>query len=222
MKIVSIKTILMGAMALSALSTGIVNAAENTSAYVVDTRGVVVKSGTGLCWRTGYWTPATAIAECDPDLFKKPAVVAEAPAPAAPAPVVPPKTAPDKITFSSDALFDFDKATLRPEGKKAMDDFVGKLQGLKYEVITATGHADRIGGDAYNQKLSEKRAESVKTYLVKSKGIAAQQVFTTGKGETMPVTKKDQCKGEGRDKALIACLQPDRRVVIEVAGTRSK
>jgi OOP family OmpA-OmpF porin len=186
---------------------------KGTVGYVIDQRGYVAKSGYGLCWRTGYWTPAMAIAECDPDLVKKPA----APAPAAPAAATP-KPAAEKITLAADALFDFDKATLRPEGKKSLDELAAKAKGINLEVIIAVGHADRIGDDAYNQKLSEKRSASVKDYLV-GKGIEANRVYAEGKGEKQPVTG-DKCKGEKKTKALIQCLQPDRRVEIEVIGTK--
>ena len=187
---------------------------KGTVGYVIDQRGYVAKSGYGLCWRTGYWTPAMAIAECDPDLVKKEAAPAPAPAAAA----ATPKPAAEKITLAADALFDFDKATLRPEGKKSLDELAAKAQGINLEVIIAVGHADRIGSDDYNQKLSEKRSASVKAYLV-SKGIEANRIYAEGKGEKQPVTG-DKCKGDKKTKALIECLQPDRRVEIEVIGTK--
>ena len=190
--------------------------------YAIDQRGYVVKSGTGLCWRTGYWTPAMAIEECDPDLVKKAApapatraVVAQPPAAAAA--VVP---AAQKVTLAADALFDFDKAVLRTEGKAKLDKLAGDIKGIKLEVIIAVGHADRFGTDAYNQKLSEKRAEAAKAYLV-AKGIEPNRVYTEGKGEKQPITKPDQCKG-AKSKKTIDCLQPDRRVEIEVIGTQAK
>lgn len=187
-----------------------------TVGYAIDQRGYVAKSGTGLCWRTGYWTPAMAIEECDPDLIKKTA----APAPAAPpaaAPAPAPKPAAKKVTLSADALFDFDKAILRSEGKAKLDKLSEDAKDLNLEVIIATGHADRFGSDAYNQKLSEKRAQAVKAYLM-DKGIEANRIFAEGKGETQPVTKPGDCKGP-KSKKVIACLQPDRRVDIEVIGT---
>ena len=140
--------------------------------YAIDARGVVVKSGTGLCWRTGYWTPALAESvmygqfpvgcECDKDLM--------------PAPAAAPKPAAQKVTLAADALFDFNKADLRPEGKAKLDKLANDIKGIKLEVILAVGHADRLGDDAYNQKLSEKRAASVKSYLV-SKGVDANRVY---------------------------------------------
>jgi len=190
-----------------------------TVGYVIDQRGYVAKSGTGLCWRTGYWTPAMAIEECDPDLVKK-AEAAPAPAAPAPTPVPAPKPAAQKVTLSADALFDFNKAVLRSEGKGKLDKLAEDVKGLNLEVIIATGHADRFGSDAYNQKLSEKRAAAVKAYLV-GKGIDANRVFAEGKGETQHVTKPDDCKGP-KSKKVIACLQPDRRVDIEIIGTKAQ
>ncbi|MDP3540320.1 MAG: OmpA family protein [Azonexus sp.] len=190
--------------------------------YVIDQRNVVAKSGFGLCWRTGYWTPAAAAkdpagCECDKDLLPK-EVCEPKVAAAAGAAVAGPKPAGEKITVAADALFDFNKAVLRPAGKAKLDELVSKAKAIKLEVILAVGHTDRIGGDAYNQKLSEKRAAAVKEYLV-AKGIEANRVYTEGKGEKQPVTG-DKCKGEAKSKALIDCLQPDRRVDIEVIGTK--
>jgi OOP family OmpA-OmpF porin len=190
--------------------------------YVIDQRGEVVMSGAGLCWRTGFWTPAAAAKDpagckCDKDLLPKevcePMIAKAAPA-AAPAA----KPSGDKITVAADALFDFNKATLRPEGKAKLDEVVAKAGAIKLEVIIAVGHTDRIGSDAYNQKLSERRAAAVKQYLV-SKGIDANRVYTEGKGKKNPVTKPDQCLGKTSPK-VIACLQPDRRVDIELIGTK--
>ena len=187
----------------------------NPDGYLLDTRGAVVKSGTGLCWKTTRWTPAMAIAECDPDLVKK-----EAPAAATTPAAVPPKPAQEKVSLAADALFDFDKAVLRPEGKAKLDELAAKVKDIKLEVIIAVGHTDRIGSDKYNQKLSEKRAAAVKDYLV-SKGIEPNRVYTEGKGKKQPVTG-DKCgKSVKKSKKLIECLQPDRRVEIEVIGTRA-
>ena len=191
--------------------------------YVIDQRGEVAMSGAGLCWRTGFWTPAAAAKDpagckCDKDLLPKevcePAVIAKA----APAAGPSAKPSADKITVAADALFDFDKATLRPAGKQKLDEVVAKSKQIKLEVIIAVGHTDRFGSDAYNQKLSEKRAAAVKAYLV-SKGVEANRVYTEGKGKKNPVTKPDQCPG-AKSKKVIDCLQPDRRVDIELIGTK--
>jgi OmpA-OmpF porin, OOP family len=176
---------------------------------------LVWKNGTNeLCWRDANWTPATAAVGCDGALVAPPpaAVVAPAPAPAAapaPAPAPQPPAA-TKVTYAADAFFDFDKAVLKPEGKAKLDDLVGKVQGINLEVIIAVGHTDSVGTDTYNQKLSVRRAEAVKAYLV-SKGIEKNRVYTEGKGEKQPVA--DNKTAEGRAK--------NRRVEIEVVGTRA-
>lgn len=192
-----------------------IKAATPVSGYAQDARGVVVRDPFGLCWRTGYFTPALAQIECDPDLVPKPVVPPVAPV--APPPAVTPPAAPtaDKITFAADAFFDFDKATLKPEGKAKLDDLVGKLGAINLEVIIAVGHTDSIGSVAYNQKLSVRRAESVKAYLV-SKGIEANRIYTEGKGKSQPIapnTVNGKDNPSGRAK--------NRRVEIEVVGTRA-
>ena len=130
-----------------------------------------------------------------------------------------PETAIEKVTLDASALFAFDTHELRPEGRAALDDFVGRLKGATLGMIRAVGHADRLGSEAYNQILSEDRAEAVKAYLV-GKGIEPERVRAEGRGVAQPVTKPGECIG-GRSAQVIACLQPDRRVAIEVAGTRA-
>ena len=220
--------VLVAALTLTAFGADV---SAQSSGYLTDQRGVVVKSGFGLCWRTGYWSPAMATQECDPaDLVpKKPALLAPAaratppaPAPQAKPPAPAPRVAPvtQKVTLSADALFDFDKSAIRPDGKARLDDLVRSIKAVSVDTIIAIGHTDRIGSDAYNMKLSQRRAESVKAYLV-SAGVAANRIHTEGKGKKEPVTKPGNCKGKKSTK-VIACLQPDRRVVIEVVGTRSR
>ena len=219
MKNIATKKLLLGAVVLPMMFSGTAMADEQPEGYASDGRGGVARDSSGDCWRTGYWTPAMAIYECDPDLVPKPVKQVEAPAPVAPAPAPAYVTEPEKVSLSADELFDFNKANLKPGGKQALDDLVGKLKGVKYDTIVAIGYADRIGSDAYNKKLSLRRSESVKAYLVKEKGIPADKIFVDGKGEANPVTG-DTCKGNKKTKALIECLQPDRRVEVEVAGTR--
>jgi OOP family OmpA-OmpF porin len=156
----------------------------------------------------------------------KPAPAAPAPAPApvprSAAPKPAPKPVAEKVTFAADVLFDFDRAVITQEGKAKLDDLSGKMHGMNLEVAIAIGHADRIGSATYNQKLSLRRAESVKAYLI-SKGTEPNRVYTEGKGKNQPVTG-ERCKkmgAEGRgNKKLVACLASDRRVEIEVIGTR--
>jgi OmpA-OmpF porin, OOP family len=176
----------------------------------------VWKNGTNeYCWRDSSWTPATAAKGCDGALVvaapAPPPVAAPAPQAAPPAPPPPPPPpAATKVTYAADAFFDFDKSVLKPEGKAKLDDLISKVKGINLEVLIAVGHTDSIGTDAYNQKLSVRRAEAVKAYLV-SKGIEKNRVYTEGKGEKQPVA--DNKTAEGRAK--------NRRVEIEVVGTRA-
>ncbi len=174
--------------------------------------GPVWKNSTGLCWRAGYWTPAMAIEECDPDLMPKPvATPTPPPPPPPPAPAPAPKPAPvaEKVTLAADVLFDFDKSILKNEGKNKLDDLATKVKAINLEVVIAIGHTDSIGSDAYNQKLSVRRAESVKAYLV-SRGVEPNRIYTEGKGEKQPVASNKTKDGR----------QKNRRVEIEVIGTR--
>ena len=198
------------------------------------TSELVWKNGTNeLCWRDANWTPATAAAGCDGAIAPRAATAtaptpapapapspspspapaptpgaAPAPAPAAAAVVAPP--AATKVTYAADAFFDFNKSVLKPEGKAKLDDLTSKVKDINLEVIIAVGHTDSVGSDAYNQKLSVRRSEAVKAYLV-SKGIEKNRVYTEGKGEKQPVA--DNKTSEGRAK--------NRRVEIEVVGTRA-
>ena len=188
------------------------------------TSELVWKNGTNeLCWRDTNWTPATAAVGCDGAIVAPPPAPPPAPAPVAPraapapapapAPVVappPPPPAATKVTYAADAFFDFDKSVLKPEGKAKLDDLTSKIKDINLEVIIAVGHTDSVGSDAYNQKLSVRRSEAVKAYLV-SKGIEKNRVYTEGKGEKQPVA--DNKTSEGRAK--------NRRVEIEVVGTRA-
>ena len=208
---------------LAGIGFGATVAQAQERVYVIDQRDAVATSGFGLCWRTGYWTPAAAAkdpagCQCDKDLIPAEVCNPKAKASATGAAAGGPKPSGEKITVAADALFDFNKATLRPAGKAKLDELVSKAKAIKLEVILVVGHTDRIGGDAYNQKLSEKRAAAVKEYLV-AKGIEANRVYTEGKGEKQPVTG-DKCKGNAKTKALIDCLQPDRRADIEIIGTK--
>lgn len=215
-----IKQLTFGIMLAAGISAAGVAVAHDVAnaGYLIDTRGNVVKNNYNQCWRTGYWTPAMATAECEPDLAKK-AAPKDEPASKGAVPDAGPDKPAVKAQFKAETLFDFNKAVVRKEGKTELDDKV--VQGMKdhpeVELLLVTGHADRIGSPKYNQKLSERRAAAVKTYLV-SKGIAADRVKTVGKGEAEPNPDADtanKCKGQKKTKKLIECLQPDRRVTIE-------
>ncbi len=172
--------------------------------------GIAVKNGTNeLCWRDANWTPATAAKGCDGAIVEAPKAAPAAPAAAAAPKAAAPAVAASKVTYAADAFFDFDKAVLKPEGKAKLDDLAQKVKGINLEVIIAVGHTDAVGTDAYNQKLSIRRSEAVKAYLV-SKGIEKNRIYTEGKGEKQPVA--DNKTKEGRAK--------NRRVEIEVVGTR--
>jgi len=142
-------------------------------------------------------------------------VIVAPPPPPPPPPPAPAAPVTQRVTFAADAFFDFDKAVLKPEGRTTLDDLVSKLQGVDLEVIIAVGHTDSIGSEAYNQRLSVRRANAVKAYLV-TKGIESNRVYTEGKGEMQPVAPNrvnGRDNPEGRAK--------NRRVEIEVVGTRT-
>lgn len=217
------------AAALAALGgTAAAQTPALTSGYVTDSSRQGARGAFGQCVRTGFWNPALAEEPCDataraslePVPVAKPEPVAQAAPEPAPIAVVPPRPVLEKVTLSSDVLFQFGKATLRPEGQQKLDELAGRIGDAQVEEIVAVGHADRIASEDYNQKLSEERANAVKIYLV-DKGMTPQIVKAEGKGESQPVT---ECRKMGAERAsnrkLVDCLQPDRRVEIEVFGTR--
>ena len=190
----------------------------------IGNRGHVDVVSVGLVYSFGGKTPSPAPRM----VVAEPVVVAAAPEPIvvvppppapapAPAPVPP---MPMKVTFSADSLFDFDKAVVKPEGKQALDKFSNDLKGTQYDAVQVTGHTDRIGSHAYNLKLSSRRAEAVSAYLVQSGGVASGKIAAKGVDGADPVTKPGDCKGSKASKALIACLQPDRRVEVVVSATK--
>lgn len=206
--------------------------------YLTDTNGnIVTSANTGLCTRDSDWTQARSVEPCDPNFKPRAAAVmpeqrasvvlppppvqlAVAPRAATPAPALAPIVPlTEKFSFSADALFAFDKSDLKPEGRAMLDDLVRKSDGVSFDHIVATGHADRFGSPDYNQKLSERRAYTVKDYLV-SRNIQASRIDAEGKGETQPMTRAEDCKGP-KSLKVVACLQPDRRVDVEMKGTKS-
>ncbi|GAA5086139.1 MAG: OmpA family protein [Alcaligenaceae bacterium] len=184
----------------AATATGAVSAQTGEVNNWQNSFGDVWKNGTNeLCWRNNFWTPATGIAGCDG------VPVAQAPE----APVVAPTTT--KVVLNADTFFDFDKATLKPEGRQVLDQVAEQANSIELETLIATGHTDSTGPEAYNQKLSERRANSVKEYLV-SKGVPADRIYTEGKGELEPVATNATREGRAQN----------RRVEIEIVGSRKQ
>jgi OOP family OmpA-OmpF porin len=183
----------------------------------VGNKGDIDLFSVGLVYRFGAEgrAPSTvAVAEPAPP----PPAVAAPPAPPPPPP--PPRPVSRKFTFSADALFDFNKDIVKPAGQRALDEFAVKLVGTRFDVITVSGHTDRLGPAAYNQQLSTRRAEAVKAYLVRSAAVPAEKIQARGMDGSNPVTAPGDCKGNRETRELIACLQPDRRVEIEVTVTQ--
>jgi OOP family OmpA-OmpF porin len=148
----------------------------------------------------------------------------QAPAPApvpvqAPAPPQQGYIAPTLVTLSADALFDFASATLRPAGRESLSKLARDLNAVQYNRLLISGFTDRLGSDVYNQHLSQQRAEAVRDYLIGA-GIPAAAIRANGYGKSHPVTDARQCPGEQRTPTLITCLQPDRRVEVEISGLR--
>jgi OOP family OmpA-OmpF porin len=186
------------AVLLSLSATGV--AAERTCCYVYDSESKLVRDSGGECVRSGTWAPECAICECDPSVCPKP----EAP---------PPEPVVKRFTLQADAFFDFDKATLKPEGKAKLDELVAKMKEFKeVREVKVSAYTDRIGSDAYNLRLSDRRAMSVKDYMV-SRGISSSSIQAEGFGEANPVVG---CEGVRGRRQLIECLAPNRRAEIEM------
>lgn len=192
----------------------------------VGNRGDVDHISVGLVYRFGAKERPMQLASAAPaePVYVAPVVIpiiVTPPPPAPlPAPALRPLPVPVKTSYSADALFGFDKAVVSTEGKQDLDKLAQDLQGLDYAVVRITGHTDRIGSHDYNMKLSTRRAESVQSYLVNTAGVPASKIEARGVDGADPVTKPGDCVGKKATPKLIACLQPDRRVDIEVSGTR--
>jgi len=210
-------------LVLAAALAAIGGAAYAQPGYVTQPGGGLVTSPFGLCWRSGDWTPDKAVEPCDrvPSAAAPESAAGPEPAPLAAAPAAPSLLL-EKVTLASDVLFDFNKATLKEAGRQKLDEMAARIKDADVEQVVAVGHADRIASEEYNQRLSEERAEAVKSYLA-GKGLPGDRVRVEGKGEAQPVTA-GECRNMGPERGsnakLVACLQPDRRVEIEVLGTR--
>lgn len=199
-------------------------AAENRVGYLTGSSGGPVTDD-GVCVHTGEWVPGMHYERCD-------AMPAKA---SLPAPIPPQARAPEKPVISMaharpvatpqpfrlalDTLFDFDRATLKPQGRRLLDELSQRMDRIKFRTMDIVGHSDRIGAASYNQRLSERRARAVRDYLA-ARGLDADKLTAEGVGESEPATASGQCKGF-RGKRLIECLQPDRYAELKVSGTAS-
>lgn len=226
-------TLLFGMSALPAFAqvTSDILAPEERSAYLQDTRGVIVRGGPGLCWRNGHWTPADAVPGCDGELLPPlskptaPAIVppplAENPAPAQAPPAAPARASCDfTITMQGEEAFAFGRAGLTTAAQSRFDaDVLPRLaQCSRVELLRITGHTDRLGSRGFNQELSEKRAGNIARYL-QERGVRAEKVEVYGAGETLPIK---ECGAGLPRKQLVACLAANRRVTVEVRGSVSE
>jgi OOP family OmpA-OmpF porin len=224
LKKLSVSVLLATALAGAfAASDSPIRPAPQHSAYLQDSDHRIVHSGTGLCWRSGYWTPADAVTGCDGALVPPvaspiappivPPVAMQPQTPAAPAPA--PAPCDFSVTLGSDHAFAFNRAGLNPAAKKWIDsEVIGRLDKCaNVQAVRIIGHADRLGSRQYNLRLSQKRADAVAAYL-KARGVAAS-ISTRGAGESEPV---QTCAGKMSRTKLVACLAPNRRVVIEAEG----
>ena len=220
------KKALLAAAALLASTVSFHSFAQAGQAYWSGA-GTVWKSATGQCWRSGFWTPANATTECDPDLAPKPPAppppISPAPKPApAPAPVAKPEPKPapkpaPTFTVTLTDTFASNSATLTPAMRAAIDKQVIERMNSHFAEVTLVhvdGHTDRLGSHQYNQRLSERRANAVAAYLV-SRGVDKNKIETLGSGKTNAVKA---CPDTKDRKALNECLAPNRRVIVEVRG----
>ena len=212
-------------LAVAALAVGGIAAAQAADVNNwTSGSGQAWKDGSNaLCWRDGFWSPATAVAGCDGAIVAK-AAPAPAPAPepaaapAAPAPTPAPMPVSEKVTYSADTFFDFDKAVLKPAGKQALDELAAKIKEVNLETVISTGYTDSFGSVAYNKKLSLRRAEAVKAYLV-DQGVPADKVYLEGKGKSDFRVDPHSC--HGTFKKRVACQAPNRRAVVEIVGSHT-
>lgn len=210
---------------------------EESTGYLSSSTDQVVRDSTGACVRTGYWQPAHATRECDPELVaqtapptpEEPAETASA-EPAEPAPATPADTAeatetpemqaepepaspePEQIYVGADAFFGFNETELTPQAKTALDRVAERASDASEPSIRIVGHADRLGSEDYNLTLSQRRAAAVHDYLIEQ-GVPPTAVSVEARGESDPIV---DCEGR-QGESLIDCLQPNRRTEIELS-----
>lgn len=184
----------------------------------LNNKGDINMYSLGLVYRFDQHKPAPVEKVVMPE--REIVVVHTPPPPAPPAEIIYVTKVIFSVDSGADALFGFGKSTIQPTGKRALDKFAANLKGAHYRTIIVTGNTDRIGSKSANMKLSLKRADVVKDYLVQSAGIPADKISSRGAGESNPLTKPNECKGNKATKKLVACLAPDRRVEVDVTGTR--
>ena len=190
-------------------------AAENRIGYLTTTDGAPVPDAEGTCVRTGEWVSGMYYRRCDAPMVKASQVQpATRPVPVSRSPVLAPSV---PFKLSVDALFDFDRASLKPKGRALLDQFADRIRRASFTTIEIIGHSDRIGSPSYNERLSERRARAVRSYLA-THGLAAGKLVAEGKGSSEPVTAAGLCRGL-RGHRLIECLQPDRYAELKVSGT---
>ncbi len=230
----ALRITIASAIVAAAFAPALVSA-QAKDGYLTDTRGDVVKAaGANVCVRSSQWTPALAIAECDPDLVKKPAppapkAAAPAPQKAAPAPqkAAPKPAKPEMLNIEEKIELqgmEFNKADMTADNKADLDKFLDDMAKatkarapVAIGAVIVTGHTDRIGSMKYNMKLSERRAITVKDYIV-AKGVDQKLIFWEGKGPKQPIPVTKFCDNKMKRKQLIECLAPNRRVTVEVVG----
>jgi len=230
----ALRNTLAGVVIASALWPAVGSAQDaKNQGYLLDTQGNIVRAaGAGVCVRTSDWTPARAVAQCDPDLVKKPAPPKPKAAPVKPKPApAKPKPKPKKpvmlnITQKIELQgMPFAKAEMTADNKASLDKFLASLRKatkarapVQFGAVVVTGHTDRIGSLKYNMRLSERRATVVKDYLVKNGGVDQKLIFWEGKGPKEPIPVTKFCDNKMKRKQLIECLAPNRRVTVEVVG----
>jgi OOP family OmpA-OmpF porin len=206
-------SLLKHAVVVSAIAAAFATDAVHAQSYVI-AGGQPVRSASGECWRTGDWTLEAASHECDPQIAMRPAAL-EVPAP---------KPAFTAVSYSAQVLFAFDDDALSADARKQLDGLAQKLLSVEIDKVVAVGHSDAVGAEQYNKRLSARRAKAVGDYLA-GKGVSAERLQLVAMGDHDSITAGtcDSLAAESRpDANLISCLQPDRRVKVELVGRQKE